>query len=197
MSKGFCYKTLENYDIPRDQLKSLCKYNSKAGYYNISSNRGICNSGQCRTRENFQPTPWQQPAAVRGTWNQVKGLYELNPQRNSCVSWRGGNRENYQKSYENPENVECNISLGENAVNIKGIDNKIFCSPNCENSTCPPISTAPHAGVFASCNLSQKGGNADKCSIRCRKDIDTCPGSSSCVTNGKDNVGYCLYDVKN
>ena len=98
MSKGFCYKTLETYDLPRDQLKSFCKYGSKSGYYNISNTRGICNNGHCRAqsaRENFQPIPsteWQQPAAVRGTWNQVKGLYELNPQSNSCVSWRGGNR---------------------------------------------------------------------------------------------------------
>ena len=79
MSKSFCYKTLETYDLPRDQLKSFCKYGSKSGYYNISNTRGICNGGQCRTRENFQPIPstaWQQPAAVRGTWNQVKGLYE-------------------------------------------------------------------------------------------------------------------------
>ena len=92
--KGFCYKTLENYNVPRDQLKSFCKYNSKSGYYNISNTRGICNNGQCRTRENFQAlssTAWQQPAAVRGNWNQVKGLYELNPQSNSCVSYSAQN----------------------------------------------------------------------------------------------------------
>ena len=197
MSKGFCYKTLENYDVPRDQLKSLCKYDSKAGYYNISSNRGICNSGQCRTRENFQPTPWQQPAAVRGTWNQVKGLYELNPQSNSCVSWHGGNRENYQKSYGNPYKSECNVN--EDAVQI-GTQNKtkLFCSPNCENSTCPPLSTAPDAGVFPSCNLNEyTEEQPTRCSIRCRKGTDTCPGSSSCVTNGKHDVGYCLYDATN
>ena len=62
MSKGFCYKTFETYDVPRNQLKSFCKYGSKAGYYNISNTRGVCNGGQCRTLENYQPTPWQQPA---------------------------------------------------------------------------------------------------------------------------------------
>ena len=92
--KSFCYKTLENYDVPRDQLKSFCKSGEKSGYYNISSTRGICNSGQCRVRENFQPIPattWQQPAAVRGNWEQVQGLYELNPQTNSCVAYYGRN----------------------------------------------------------------------------------------------------------
>jgi len=88
--KSFCYKTLETYDVPRNQLKSFCKSGAKSGYYNISNTRGICNDGQCRVKENFQPIPaseWQQPAAVRGTWDQVKGLYELNPQTNSCVSY--------------------------------------------------------------------------------------------------------------
>ena len=106
MSKGFCYKTLENYNVPRDQLKSFCKYGSKAGYYNISNSRGICNDGQCRAKENFQPIPstaWQQPAAVRGTWNQVKGLYELNPQSNSCVSWNGRNQEGYDTRPRAPQ----------------------------------------------------------------------------------------------
>jgi len=96
--KSFCYKTLETYDKPRNQLKSFCKDGGNSGYYNISSTRGICNDdGDCRVRENFQPIPaseWQQPASVRGTWDQVKGLYELNPQSNSCVSdWK--NREGY------------------------------------------------------------------------------------------------------
>ena len=52
--KSFCYKTFENYDKPRDQLKSFCKSGAKSGYYNISSTRGICNDGQCRVKENFQ-----------------------------------------------------------------------------------------------------------------------------------------------
>ena len=96
--KSFCYKTLETYDKPRDQLKSFCRDGGNSGYYNISSTRGICNDdGDCRVKENFQPIPataWQQPASVRGTWDQVEGLYELNPQTNSCVSdWK--NREGY------------------------------------------------------------------------------------------------------
>ena len=245
--KSFCYKTLETYDKPRDQLKSFCRDGGNSGYYNISSTRGICNDdGDCRvkenfqsgnqpasknlcqpiayddskgskcksgvcknccgkwtdddpalartfcdlclnaplppvstrtaapcqwtdytcgsesadvpalegercdhvkpkmppsvcrisndkvslrcmtpsvcrggaaydpsgcgwsggtpppTQENFQPIPstaWQQPASVRGTWDQVEGLYELNPQSNSCVSdWK--NREGYGNAQE-------------------------------------------------------------------------------------------------
>ena len=63
--KSFCYKTLETYDKPRDQLKSFCKSGGNSGYYNISSTRGICNDGECKVKENFQPLPataWQQPA---------------------------------------------------------------------------------------------------------------------------------------
>ena len=41
--KSFCYKTLETYDKPRDQLKSFCRDGGNSGYYNISSTRGICN----------------------------------------------------------------------------------------------------------------------------------------------------------
>ena len=126
MSKGFCYKTLETYDLPRDQLKSFCKHGSKPGYYNISNTRGICNDGQCRARENFQAKKsenqsgpckdrenhcGQYPAAVHANshlsreqqWDQVKGLYELNPQSNSCVSWRGnqeGNSSNDVKNFK-------------------------------------------------------------------------------------------------
>lgn len=97
--KSFCYKTLENYDIPKNQLESFCapRSSSKSGYYTISNTRAICDNGQCRTRENYHSTPWQQPAAVRGTWDQVKGLYELNPQSNSCVGWRGINQEGYER----------------------------------------------------------------------------------------------------
>ena len=118
MSKGFCYKTFENYNLPRDQLKSFCKHNSKSGYYNISNTRGICNNSKQLQRENYQLKKsenqslpcndhknncGQHPTAVRTNrhlpweqqWNQVKGLYELNPQSNSCVSWRG-NQENFK-----------------------------------------------------------------------------------------------------
>ena len=253
--KSFCYKTLETYDKPRDQLKSFCRDGGNSGYYNISSTRGICNDdGDCRvkenfqsgnqpasknlcqpiayddskgskcksgvcknccgkwtdddpalartfcdlclnaplppvstrtaapcqwtdytcgsesadvpalegercdhvkpkmppsvcrisndkvslrcmtpsvcrggaaydpsgcgwsggtpppTQENFQPIPataWQQPASVRGTWDQVEGLYELNPQSNSCVGWRGGNQEGYEAGLRKNDLKTC------------------------------------------------------------------------------------------
>ena len=94
--KSFCYKTLGNYNVPRNYLKSVCKQPNKSGYYNISNTRGICNGNSCKVKENFlnsQQGPGWGPAMVRGTWDQVKGLYELDPQSNSCV--RGRRRENY------------------------------------------------------------------------------------------------------
>jgi hypothetical protein len=96
--KSFCYKTLENYNVPRNQLKSICKQPTKSGYYNTSNTRGICNGNSCKENflnsRKFPPLqgPGWGPAMVRGTWDQVKGLYELDPQSNSCV--RGRRREN-------------------------------------------------------------------------------------------------------
>ena len=143
MSKSFCYKTFENYNVPRDQVKSFCKSGAKSGYYNISSTRGICNDGQCRVKENFEPIPstaWQQPAAVRGTWNQVKGLYELNPQSNSCVGWRGGNQEGYESG-----NWPCCLKPEPNGL-----------SGSCCTSGRIPTTTAPPSGFR--CNPTKSGG---------------------------------------
>ena len=68
MSKSFCYKTLETYDLPKNQLKSFCTSGSNSGYYNISNTHSIYNDRQLRTRENYRPIwkakAWQQPAGV-------------------------------------------------------------------------------------------------------------------------------------
>ena len=71
--KSFCYKTLENYNVPRNQLKSICKQPNKSGYYNTSNTRGICNGNSCK--ENFLNSR-KFPSSTRsrlgtsnGTWN--------------------------------------------------------------------------------------------------------------------------------
>ena len=98
-----CYKTLLQYNsscpvsVPSSKcVHSNCPSLNSTGYYNISNTRAICTSDGC-----VQQTPFvekfarMRPAAVRGTWNQVKGLYELNPQGHSCVNLPY--RENYHK----------------------------------------------------------------------------------------------------
>jgi hypothetical protein len=100
-----CYKTLEQYNSPcpvsfpelgRNCTHSNCPSLNSTGYYNISNTRGICNSDGCSVQTPFvEKFAQMRPAAVRGTWDQVKGLYELNPQGHSCVNLPY--RENYHK----------------------------------------------------------------------------------------------------
>ena len=101
-----CYKTLEQYNSPcpisfpelgRNCVNSNCpSLKNNSGYYNISNTRGICESAGCSVQTPFiEKFTQMRPAAVRGTWDQVKGLYELNPQGHSCVNLPV--RENYNK----------------------------------------------------------------------------------------------------